>query len=997
MGVLDFSNLVGLIPSYRLKVWLVRGVVRGLAETGNVDEAVRVISALPDAAWRWEILSELASFLSENGDYEGPLKIFMGAKDNDIVLDYLLDVRNCVENNVEKVLDSFNISGERVRRAVSRLGNYRLLDWFGFLTKAGRVDEALEASRRFEEDHYRSEGLLRVAVALAEMGNERYKEVLNEALTVAETISVSDYEEIIAGAAVDFASVGKGSEAIDLTLNILGDYEFADTLIACIPYFEDKNLEYAVKEILEIIDELPVYEKYEILTRLFSTVILLPKLDKSIVERTIEKAEYETLKSSMKFIYASKLLEKGDEEGRKLYEEVMKKLREFTGENRFHLAYSLVNFVTRDYVNDFLKYVKEIPDIREQAEILSKISMSQISRGEFDDALKTVKSITLSDESSSPLFSLVKQLSEKDFERALNIAREIPVKHWREAAFSTLFAKALEKGEFREDLFKKILAGQVRGNEGDVITIFWPAIISLAKAGRKELADIVKLLLDLDNLKTLKNTLTLLAGGNLEGALKAAREGLGFAKPLALSAVAVKAYKSKKPFSPKKLLEEAMREVKKIKVLFELDTAYNIIASAMMVTGKVEDAINLIVDKVRLEAQEAAISNLLLLMPTVGRVDNLIRLTQRLADVMYLDLLRILVHTFEEGCISEFEKLVDSLISYDSSLLQDLIDYFIAVQNVGWAQRLIDKEEEAEDRLYDYSDLGFMFSIMGDVEQAKKVFEKAVEEIKKIREEQSDVSYEEFYLMRSVLVSADKTCVDFVKDHLEPDKGELLSKLFEAYRHASSGNVENAQKIFQDIIDKNPNLEDALASMVAVAGRAGGKASAVLLKMLETKIKGLLDEDEVTSVMIDFLLAGGDPETMVKMVEKNWGRSSEILLKIAPYLAIAGKVETTIKIIESANQHDKHHIIRENARQIARYNLEKALELVENLPVYFKDTALARITEELTRRGRIEDALNITSKIVHSEDYIQALTNILLIFIEETAKVTTNKQKTSTQ
>jgi hypothetical protein len=185
--------------------------------------------------------------------------------------------------------------------------------------------------------------------------------------------------------------------------------------------------------------------------------------------------------------------------------------------------------------------------------------------------------------------------------------------------------------------------------------------------------------------------------------------------------------------------------------------------------------------------------------------------------------------------------------------------------------------------------------------------------------------------------------------------------------------------------------------MIVVAGRAGGKVSAVLLKTLETKIKGLLNEDEVKIFMIDFLLAGGDPETMVKMVEKNWGRSSEILPKIAYYLAIAGKVDTTIKIVESANQHDKHHIIRETARQIARYNLEKALELVENLPVPFKDTALAYITEELTRRGRIEEALDITSKIVSSEDYIKALTNILLIFIEETAKVTTNKQKTSTQ
>ena len=989
LGVVDFSNLIGLIPSYRTKVWLIRSIAQGLAEIGNVDEAVKVISALPDAAWRLEILSELASFLTNTGECERALKIFMDAKDNDIVLDYLLGIQKCVDENVEKVLDSFKINGERVKRAVSKLGSYRLLDWFGFLTKVGRVDEALEASRGFEEAHYCSEGLMKVAIALAEMGDERYEKVLDEALNAADSISDTDFENIAASAAVEFASVGKGSVALDLAFNIIDDYELADTLINCLPHLEGELFEEAVKDILEIADESSSYEEEEILNKLFPVAVMMRELNKPLLERIIEKGKSEPFHSVLQLIYAFRLLEIGDEEGPKLYEEGMKKLGQVQGEQRVDVAYSLMPFVTRDFVDDFVKYVKEIPDMRDQAMILSKISMSQSVRGEFDSALKIARSITVSGHSSASLSSLAQFLSKTDFERALNIAGEIPDKNWRECIFSLLFAKALEKGEFREDLLQNVLANQARGNEKDTLLILEPAIISLVKAGRKELEDIVKLVSELDHVKNLKNTLTLLAGENVEDALKAAREGLGLAKPLALSVVAVKAYKSKATLSPRRILEEAKREARKIKVIYELDTAYTMIASASAVIGKVEDAIELVMDKVTPDSQERSISILFTLMPIVGRVNTVIRLAPRFLKEMDLPLLQILVHTFEEGCLGEFEKLVDSLISYDFFPLSQLIYYFRIAGETEWAQRLIEKEEEAEDRFYDFSDLGLTLSIKGNVEQAKKAFGKAVEELDKIPKEDTGRKYAVFSIMENVLMSTDESCIDLVKDHLDHEEGKLLSTLFEAYKQASEGRVENAQKIFQDIIDNHPNFKDALTSMATVAGRTGGKTSATLLKELETKIRGILEKDKVSTIMLRFILAGGDPETMVKMVEKNWGGSAEVLLEITSYLIVAGKMETLIKIVESANHYNKKSILRKNARRITEHNPEKALKLAEDLPAYTKDIVLTRIAEELIRKERIEDALNVASKIAVDEDYVQALINILLTFIEKTAKVQT--------
>ena len=997
MGVVDFSSLVNMIPSYRTKVWLIRNIALGLAKNGNVDEAVKVISSLPDAAWRWELLSELSSYLAEAGDCQSALKIFMDAKDNDLVLEYLLVNWDCVDESVEKALDSFKINGERIRQAVSKLGIYWLLNWFGFLTKAGRVEEALEAAKGFEEAYYRAEGLMKVAVALAERGDESYNDVLNEALNFSDRISDIDFENIVGSAAVEFASVGKGSEALGLAYNIRDDYELADILTDCLPHFEGELFESTAYEILEFADRCSSDEREDILNRLFSVAVTLEKMNKPLISRIIEISKSGPFYNIFQFIYAFKLLEKGEEEGAKLYEECMKKLREVKGEERSRLAHSLIPFVTQEYIDDFVKYIKEIPDMREQATILSKIATSQSTKGENEIALKLAKSITSPEQSSSTLSTSVQALSKKDFERALNTAGEITDKEWRDYSFSKLFAEALEKGEFKESLLKKVLADQARGNEKDVLLILDPAVISLVKAGRKELEDIVKLVSELDQLKTLKNTLKLLVKENVEGALKAAREGLGLAKPLALSAVAVKAYKAKVTISPKRILDEAKRETRRIKAVNELDAAFTVIALASAIIGKVEEAIELIFDKVSQEAQQNAIFALLTVLPTVGRVNNAIKLAPIFREEQDLALFQILIHTFEEGCISEFEKLVDSLSSYDFFPLSELINYLEVLGEAEWAQRLINKEKEGEEKFYDFSGLSFMFSIKGDLEQAKKALGKTLEELEKIPKEDIDRRGKAYSIMADVLTFADKSCVDLVKDHLDREEGKRLSLLFEAYGHASQGRVENAQRIFQDIIDKDPNYEDALDSMMAVAGAVGGEASVTLLKGLETEIKDLLEED-FSTIMLRFVLAGGDPETMVKMIERNWGGSADILYEITSYLAHVGKVDLLMKIFEKANHYNKRTILRKNITQITKHIPEKALELSENLPAYTKDIVLAHIAKELVKKERIEDALNVASKIAVDEDYAQALRDIVLNFIERIAKVKTeNKHQPATQ
>lgn len=984
-AAVNFSGLIGSIPSCHVKVWLVRCFAKGLTEIGNVDEAVKVISALPDSAWRLQVLSELASYLAANGDCEGALKIFVGIKDDDVVLEHLLEIGECVYENVEKVLNIYNISGERVRCAVTRFGNYELLHWFRLIARAGRVDEALEALRKFEENHYRAEGLLKVAIALAEMEDKRYKEVLGEAQSVADRISDEDYEDIISDAAEELASIGKGEEALDLAFNIFDDNQLAETLINCLEHFEGKLFETTVNEILEIVDTLTQVEREYLLISLFSVAAIKKEFNKSLFNKIIEKIEPETFQGLMQVIYAYKLKKMGDEEATKLYKEGMEKLRGMKGEGRAEIALFLVPAILPEFMDEFIKYVKEIPDIRSQALILREISLLQTARGEIDSALKIARSIPLAAEISASLFGVVQSLSKKDFERALNIAGEIQDKNWREAALSVIFADALERGEFKENLFRKILSSQARGNEKDVLIILEPAIIALIKSGRKELEEVVKLVSELDQLKTMENTLKFLVKDSVENALKAARDGLGVIKTLALSAVAIKAYKSRAAISTKRILEEAMKEARKVRVLHEIEALYTGIAAVLAATGKIKDAIEIIIDKIPSDAQINTLFSLFTLMPVVGRVNEVISLLPEVIKETDSPVLQILIHLFEEGCTREFEELVDSLISYEFFPLRDLAYYFGMRGETEWVQRLIEKENDAEERLNILLKLGLTHSVNGKIEQAKKAFEKAVEEFAKISKE--DRKYESYILMAHILMSTDKSCVDLVKNHLDPEEGRLLSTLFEAYKHASEGHVEKTQKIFREIIEKHPDPEYLLNPFVIVAGLAKGKTSTMLLHELEPEIVKFFDEDSVPIILLRFTLAGGEPEAMVKMVEKNWGRSGEILEEIAYYLAISGKMEPLIKIVECANQKNKKTILETSAWHIAKNNPDKTLELAETLPAYTKDEALEKIVEVLTRNGRIEEAINTTRKIATHQKYTQALANILLTFIEKTARV----------
>ena len=694
----------------------------------------------------------------------------------------------------------------------------------------------------------------------------------------------------------------------------------------------------------------------------------------------------ETLQGAMQVVYASRLAKGGDEEAAKLYREGMEKLRKMKWEERADIAITLVPLIPPAFVDEFVKFVKEIPDIRNQAIILREVSLLQTAMGEIDNALKIARSIPVSSDSSASLFGIVRALSKENFEKALNIAGEIQDKNWRVAALSIIFADALERGEFKEELFKKILSSQIRGNERDALLILEQVVIALVKSGRKELEEVVKLVCGLDQLKTLENTLKFLSKDSLEDALKEARKGLGVIKPLALSAVAIKAYKSRAAVSLKRIFEEAMKEAKKIKVLYEIEAVYTVIASVLAATGKVEDAIEIIIDKIPPNAQIQTLSTLLTLMPVVGRVDYPVRFLSRATEKMDLPLFRILTYTFEEDRTREFEELVDSLISYDFFPLDELIDYFEIRGETEWFQKLIEKEKDANERLDDFLTLGLTLSVNGKIDQAKKSFEKAIEELDKISEEE-DRKYAVYSLMANVLSSTDKNCIDLVKDHIDPEKGRLLSTLFEAYKHASEGHVEKTQEIFKEIIDRHPDLEDILESMVTVAGLAKGKTSTVLLQQLEPEILKFFDEDSVSTILCRFIIAGGDPEATVKMVEKNWEGSSEILKEIAYYLALSGKMEPLIKIVESANQKNKEAILETVAWRMAKQNPDKILELAETLPAHTKDRILHMIVEVLTRKGRVEEAINITRKIAAHEDYIQALTNILLTYIEKTAKI----------
>ena len=153
-------------------------IAHGLVEAENVDGAVNIVSAFPDAAWRLNFLSELSLLLADRGDFEKALRVLRDAKYDDAILEILLDVWNF--ERVEEVLKEFAIDGERVKRAVKRFEDCRLLDWLGFLVEAGRVGEALETAGGFEEDHYRLRSLIAVMGALAKVGDERFKEILDQ-------------------------------------------------------------------------------------------------------------------------------------------------------------------------------------------------------------------------------------------------------------------------------------------------------------------------------------------------------------------------------------------------------------------------------------------------------------------------------------------------------------------------------------------------------------------------------------------------------------------------------------------------------------------------------------------------------------------------------------------------------------------------------------------------------------------------------------------------
>jgi len=981
---IDFTNLVGLVSRYCTKVWLTRLIAQGLVEAGDVDGAVKVVSAFPDAAWRLELLSELSLFLADTDDCKSALRVLMDVKDNDIVLDILLDTY-CVDKGFEEALESFGINGERVGRAVKESGNCRLLNWLYFLAKAGRADEALKAAREFEESHYRSEGLMKVAVALAERGNERYKEVLNEALDAADGLCSADFDDVVASAVVELASVGRGELAHELAGNIVDDYVFVSALIDGLPCLEGTLLGNTVDEILEVADELYEEDYVEVLIKLFFAVLDLPELNKPLLDRIVKRVYFEPTRSLLQIGYASRLLENNDEGFKDLYREGMNNLRRLTGKQRFIIARALVPNMVQRFTADLIKFINEIPDVREQAYLLREISISKNVMGEYEDALKIARSINVQDERAAALYSIVDNLSEKDFERALNIANEIPDRNWRERGFSLLFANALSREEFREDLFKNVLAGLAKRDEGDALHILEPMVGSLAKKGRRELEDVVNLVSKLDYLKPLKRVLTFLVAGDAEGALKVAREeSFGLAKILALSAIVVKTSHAKGS-SPRKILDEARREVKKLENRYEQSFALTMIAFASAVTMQVKDAFEIIINEVPWEYHQPSLFEFLVRLPVAGRVDDLVKLVQNLdRQLGHPIILQTLAYTYIGGYMKELEKMLDPLISFDPFILSHAISFFAIRGEPELIQILIEKQKD--DKSLSFSTSGLAYSLRGKAEQARRAFEKAFEELSKIPKDDTRRSYALHSIIMCMLASADESNVELGKKFLQGDELELLSEFFKASKHASEGRMKETQTILRSIEDKHPVLS-TLPSMAIVAGRMKGKNSLTLLKdALEMKKAKELSTLELSAVFVQFIVAGGDPKIAVETIEKNWIECEDILFQTAAYFATMKNLEKFQSLTENMNPYNREAIIRRTAALMSYREPEEIAQLLKNLPVHTKDIILGRITEESLRRGRIEDALTTASKIVEKENYIHALSDMFLTLTEKLAR-----------
>ncbi|MGQ9722762.1 MAG: hypothetical protein ACUVXA_15740 [Candidatus Jordarchaeum sp.] len=982
MSVVDFSSLVESVSSYSKKALLIRMIAHGLVKAGNVDGAVKIVSAFPDAAWRLELLLELSLFLADTDDCESALRLLKSVKDEDVVLEALLEVWDF--ERVEEVLKDFGINGERVKRAVRKFGNYQLFDWFSFLVEAGRVDEALEAVRGFEEDHYRLRGLITVMGALAKVGDESYKEVLDEVSDAADSLSDYDYDNVMANTAVELASVEKGETALNMAYEIDDDYTFVSTLIDCLPYFEGKLFENTFNEILDVADELPEEERGDLLIDLFCAVLDLPETNKPLFERIIRSVSIESIQGLMQICYAQRLSENGDETFKEFYREGMKTLRKTTGETRFHVARALVEFIPKGFTDELIKFIKEIPDVKEQSLLLSELSVSKSSTEETEDALKIARSITMREEKSAALYQLACATHDEDFEHALNTANEIPDRSWRERAFSYLFASALGKGEFRQDLFGKVMAGLTNRDEEGALLILTPMVISLATAGRKELEDVVNQISKLDYLNTLRKALPLLMAGNVEEALKVAREGSsGLVKTLLLSSIAVRSFQ-KSTSSPRKILDEARREVKRIEDEYMRSYALTIISFALAVTTRVKNALEILLDEPLTEYSKEALFEVLVRLSSTRHVDDLIKVVQSFkTEHKLLIVVRIIAYIYLKGYRSVLDKVLDTLISYDPSTIPHLINMFEDFEAPEFIQKLIEKHE---DKTQGFSFLGSTYAFKGEVEQAKGAFQKALEELSKIPPD-DDLRFDNLYLVVTYMImAADESYLDFAKKFLQEDEFELLSQLFKASNYASKEKLEKVREIFQSIKSKHL-LNDIFFPMVIVAGRMKDKNSLILLKeIFETEEAEALSNFEISYAFIQFIRVGGDIKTAVKFIEKNWAENKDLLHKIAQYFFVTEKIDKFKKLVENMSYHNKASTINTITSMIAVHNPEELAELAEDVPVYTKDKVLAIIAEEYMRNGKIEEALSTVSKIALGGNYNQALKNMFLTLLEKLAR-----------
>jgi len=972
MAGLDFARLVGCLSTLRARFWLVSRIARGLAEVGDVERAVDAAFLLPEAQLRWDVLSEVASVLADEGDCEGAVKVFMRVRDDDEVLRRLLDFWHCVDERLGDVLESYGVDGGRVLGAVRRVGNYAPLEWLSFLVKAGRVEEALEVARGLERKCFRAEGLMRVAVGLAEVGDERCADVLDEALHASLEVPYEEFEDIVSSAALDFASVGKGDVALDLAYKIDDDYEFADVLVRCLPHFEGKLLESTVEEILESVGSLTPDERDRILLSLFERVGYGERVSQPLVERIIDLVTDDALRGVFQVYYAFTLRERDDAEGfRRFYEEGMKRLKETRGKVRFATTFALVPAVSKASLDEFTRFVDEIPDGGARSIILADLSMEKSSLGETEEALRLARMVSDPLDKSAALSKLAAALAEDNFEKALNVAREIPDRSARGEAFSLLFKSAYKRGEFNENLFGNVLSSVSRNSWEETAQVLGPAVEALASGGDARLEQVVRVLAEVDNLEPFEEAVRLLGAGELRSAIGSARRGHGLYTLFVLSAAAVESLKTRSA-SFKKIVNEAVRMARRLRASHEWEVAVTTLAAAYIAAGRFQEALDLVYSR-----KTGSLSYLSLLAAAAQLNSDLLpRMLSSLKEEFKGEgTFFVLSYLLDLNLFREFEELL-SRVDIPEETLPLLMDLLELRGNSEIIEKFLKNLTREADKVLCMAKLSMRLFLEGERQRAERTMKEAVERFYSLPEEELE---ESLYLPISPPELV--TCVGELEEVLEKfseKTGEDITPLSKIGDLMSAGRVEEAVDAFQGLIGEYSVPEEIASAAMILAGRQDREtAQKCIDKMLETEDVLDLSSTTLAGVLFDFAFSGGDPEMVLGVVERNWSDAASLLLNMALFYA-RHDTDKLERIIERVDLTSRRILIASVSPILATENPEKLEELIGETSTPTRDTALALLANEYARRGKLEEAIRVLKQISANKNFIEALRFIAL-------------------